>query len=133
MAITKSIDDTNYGYVFEEAYLRIGEVMIRPYHDEVRIDLRGYADANARDSLDRFDEMKAAFKKAHNDSEEEDFKIKEMTEALGKKPIGIYRDIILLTFNKFCEYCTEFSKDKILAGAYTYVKTLDKYKESIDN
>ena len=132
MAIEQAITDTNYGITFDNAYLRVGEVLIKPAKDEVRIDLRGYATAAARDLIAVFEAKRIELDAMRLDPESDNQAITDLENEMGQKPIGIYKERITITFEEFEPHCTGFTKDEIITGCYLYIKTLDKYIDGTD-
>ncbi len=132
MAIQKAITESNYGMTFEQGYLKIAEVLVRPLRGDVRIDLRAYASAEAREKIREFDIKKEEFKALRKDPNSDDIEIRRLEDELGKKPIGIFKERMTIDFDEFASFCEGFSKDQIIAGSYLYVKSLDNYKDAID-
>ena len=135
MALTMILTNTdvNYGTSFDTAYLRVDEVLIKPNKNEIRIDLRGYATAEARELVNVYVLKREELDALRKDPESDDEEIERLENELGNKPIGIYRDRLTITFDDFIPHCTNFTKDDIIAGCYTYLKTLDKYLSAVDS
>lgn len=132
MAIQQLLTDTYYGLDFEKGYLKIDELIIRLFDNKVRIDLRGYASVEARKKVNDYVTAKEELLELRRDPESDDEKITELENKLSHRPIGIYRDKIELTYDDFLPFLKTFDKEGLLAAGYNYIKTIDKYKNSID-
>lgn len=101
MALIQKID-SDFAYIFPKAYLKLENVRVNLEKDQVRMEVRGYADEAAREK-DRKD----------------------------KNIISIYKDVINCKLSDI--KIKDFSKDGIKTVCYKYLKTLEIFKNAIDN
>lgn len=132
MAIEQKLNNTNYGITFDRAYLKVMDVLLKPNNNQVRIDLRGYASKEARDSINGYEEKRRQLDAIRFNPNSSDEEIRRLEDELGKKPVGVYRDRIEAHFSDIEPFCTGFSREKILEACYLYIKSLDRYKDAQD-
>jgi hypothetical protein len=139
---------TNYGFDFKNAYVLVADIVDHSSDGFWRVLLRGYADKDARDLVTSFDQMKADLKVKMADPKISEKDIAALTDSLGQKPIGIYRDAIDIpvdkVISKFYDYFSSMvtankgvvTKDIYIqakkSACYDYIKTLSSYSAAKD-